>query len=260
MNLTPLIETLKRPGLLGLIGQRSEKRMRQALESYFQVLGRRVAGLNLESLAGTSKEIIRHGVEMRLHNTLRILTPLLKAAIELGIQDAMVKSNSIHHFSEAAGDNPLGDGPDDSTGMITSEEAAQYASERAAELVTGINDTTRSLSAGAIEKGLEDQLSSEQTARLIRQTFQDMTIQRSRMIATTEMADAMSEAMLRKLDRLGIEYKRWVLSPDACPICEDNAAQGAIPIDDDFDSGDDRPPAHPNCRCAVVGAREPVVQ
>lgn len=257
MNLTPLLETLKRPGLLGLIGQRSERRLRQSLEAYFNVLGRRAAGLNLESLQGSSKEIIAHAVEMRLHNTLRILTPLLKAALELGIQDAMLKSNSIHHFAEAAGDNPLTDDP---PALITSEEAAQYASERSAQLVTGINNTTRSLLQDAIEQGLRDQLSSEQTARLIRQTFQDMTIKRSRMIATTEMADAMSEAAMRKLDRLGIEFKRWILSPDACEICTDNAAQGAIPLDDDFDSGDDSPPAHPNCRCAVVGARAPVVQ
>jgi len=255
--LAQLIETLSRPGLLGIVGRTAEKRLTRALEAYFRTLGRHVITLNLEGLSQHDPQLLQHALGMRLHNTLRILTPLLKTTLEVAIQDAMLKTNSIHHFSEAAGDNPLTDEP---PALITSEEAAQYASERSAELVTGINDTTRSLLQDAIEQGLRDQLSSDQTARLIRQTFQDMTIQRSRLIATTEMADAMSEAMLRKLDRLGIEYKRWILSPEACDICEENAAQGAIPVDDDFESGDDRPPAHPNCRCAVVGARAPVVQ
>src|SRR6266704_1628125 len=105
MKLSALVETLKRPGLLGLIGQRAEKRLRQGLEAYFHILGRRIAGLNLENVRGGSKELIGHAVQMRTHNTLRILTPLLQTALQLGIQDAMLKTNSIHHFAEAEGDD-----------------------------------------------------------------------------------------------------------------------------------------------------------
>lgn len=257
MNIHPLIETLKRPGLLGLLGQRAEKRMRQAIETYFEILGRKAAGLKLETLSTQSGDLLQHAVELRLHNTLRIMSPLLKTAIESGIQDAMLKTNSIHHFSEAEGDDTDFSDP---VAMITSDEAALYASIRAGELVSGINDTTQELIADAIQQGIDESLGVNGTARLIRQVFQDMTVRRSQMIASTEMNDAMSEAMLRKLSRIGIDYKRWILGPGACPICEDNADQGAIPIGDDFDSGDDRPPAHPNCRCAVVGAREPVIQ
>jgi len=49
--LTQLLEKLKRPGLLGLIGRSQEKRCQKQLHSYFQELGRRIAGMKLEQLA-----------------------------------------------------------------------------------------------------------------------------------------------------------------------------------------------------------------
>ncbi len=46
--------------------------------------------------------------------------------------------------------------------------------------------------------------------------------------------------------------KTWLPDPaGACPICEDNASQGPIAYEDSFDSGDDAPPAHPNCECDI---------
>lgn len=52
--------------------------------------------------------------------------------------------------------------------------------------------------------------------------------------------------------------KSWDQGGDACPECQDNAGAGWIPFDEDFPSGDDSPPAHPNCDCAldIRGARE----
>ena len=36
-----------------------------------------------------------------------------------------------------------------------------------------------------------------------------------------------------------------------CDDCEDNADDGAIDLDDDFTSGADAPPEHPNCQCSL---------
>jgi hypothetical protein len=65
----------------------------------------------------------------------------------------------------------------------------------------------------------------------------------------------MSQAYLGKLKRNAVEMKQWILGPNACDQCVDNAEASPIPVDDDFPSGDDAPPAHPNCVCAVAGAR-----
>ncbi len=43
--------------------------------------------------------------------------------------------------------------------------------------------------------------------------------------------------------------KHWVAEDDACPECEENAAEDFIDSEAPHSSGDDEPPAHPNCRC-----------
>lgn len=47
----------------------------------------------------------------------------------------------------------------------------------------------------------------------------------------------------------GDEEKQWV--GGTCEVCMENADAGWIPIDDEFPSGDDEPPAHPNCSCEL---------
>lgn len=43
--------------------------------------------------------------------------------------------------------------------------------------------------------------------------------------------------------------KELILSDDACPICQDIADDGPIPVSDDFPDGG--PPIHPQCRCTT---------
>lgn len=47
----------------------------------------------------------------------------------------------------------------------------------------------------------------------------------------------------------GDEEKQWV--GGTCEVCMENADAGWIDIDEDFPSGDDEPPAHPNCACEL---------
>jgi hypothetical protein len=67
-----------------------------------------------------------------------------------------------------------------------------------------------------------------------------------------------ASAVVRSLDRSlklreavdrGDTEKSWV--GGTCPVCEENAAAGWIDIDEAFPSGDDEPPAHPNCECEL---------
>lgn len=266
MNISALVETLAKPGLLGVIGRRSERRLQQALATYFRILGQKVTALKLEQMTLHNDGMTRNAVGMRLYNTLRMLTPLLKATLETGLHQGMLDADKIHHFAEshlteAEGDDegftiddPLGDG----TPMLSGDEAALYASIHAGEQVAGINNTTQELLADAVEQGIADNLGVDGTGRLIRQTLDDMSVARARMIASTEMNDAFSEAAIRKLDRLGIGWKQWITSSgNCCDECTENEDASPIPTSDMFPSGDSRPPAHPNCRCAVTGARAP---
>jgi len=76
------------------------------------------------------------------------------------------------------------------------------------------------------------------------------------MVAHTEMARAQTAASMLSYEQTGVREKAWLPAPDPCPLCEANAAEGAIPLGQPFTSGDMAPPGHPRCRCApmpVVG-------
>lgn len=79
---------------------------------------------------------------------------------------------------------------------------------------------------------------------------------RARQIAGTELARATSAGALARYRDNGVDAKEWMDAEDqrVCPICSENADQGAIPVDALFSSGDDAPPGHPDCRCAPAPA------
>lgn len=79
----------------------------------------------------------------------------------------------------------------------------------------------------------------------------------ARRIALTELYRAMNAAALEAYRAKGVNKVRWVTrSGHPCPICITNEAAGAIPLGQPFPSGDQAPPAHPNCECVLVPAEE----
>jgi hypothetical protein len=70
-------------------------------------------------------------------------------------------------------------------------------------------------------------------------------------IANTEMNRAMSQSCLNSYNDFGVEQVEW-LGLEACELCGANADQGPIMLGELFESGDDAPPAHPNCRCSII--------
>ena len=82
-------------------------------------------------------------------------------------------------------------------------------------------------------------------------------MQRSYLVADTEMARAMGAASMSTYQQNGVEYVEWLVAGDPCDICQGNADGGVVQTGDDFPSGDSTEPAHPRCRCAVAPARAP---
>jgi len=83
----------------------------------------------------------------------------------------------------------------------------------------------------------------------------DFSLARAKVIAQTETAKASVSGSLMGWRRSGVvQGKSWQVSDDydQDDECGDNEDAGVIALDDDFPSGDDGPPAHPSCRCALV--------
>jgi len=157
-----------------------------------------------------------------------------------------------------------------------SERAVSYATERSAELVGkrvledgtiidnpdprwAIDQTTRDMVRDTISGGLRDNIGSDAIIEALVEGYA-FSDERAEMISRTEIAMANSDSAMVSYQEAradGVELKKqWILGPDPCPVCEENAEAGAIDLDDDFPSGDDNTPAHPNCECAVVAIVE----
>lgn len=254
-TLAEFLEKAQRPGLLGLVGKTVLKQCQRDLSDHFCSLGKRIVEMKFEDMADPKREIVedhaRHAVEMRMHNLLRGRQPLLKALLHVNILAAIEAANKISLIAEAD-DEPVIEYP----GM-TADQAATYATQQVDEIITGLDATTVQSIQDAVGTGISQHLGVPGTAKLIKDVVDGMPTWRSEMIASTQMNDAMSQAYLAKLKRNAVDYKQWILGPNPCDACEENAAASPIPVDEDFPSGDDAPPAHPNCVCAVAGAREP---
>lgn len=248
-------EKALRPGLLGLAGQVKERQCARELKTYFKSLGLELKKLKLEELANHASptdDMIRHAVEMVIGNTLKRSSTLLQSILQHHLAGAYALASKMDYLKEADSKKP----PLDKLGP-SGQSAADWANENAAQLVTSINKTTLDTIADAVSEGIKDQLGVPGTSRLIRSAVDNMSKVRADMIATTEMNRAMSTAALDKMNQKGIEYKQIILAGDACDICESCSDEDPIPVDQSYNTGDDGPPFHPNCRCTVTGARAP---
>lgn len=77
---------------------------------------------------------------------------------------------------------------------------------------------------------------------------------RAETVARTELKGVDSEAAITTARGAGAQKKRWQTSADhdQDDECDENEAEDYIDIDDEFESGDDQPGAHPNCNCVLV--------
>lgn len=148
------------------------------------------------------------------------------------------------------------------------KQAKEQAQKRAAELVGkrvlpggkivdnpdakwSIAQTTRDSLHDLVTESVENGLSTSQLQHKIMSSEQ-FGATRALNIARTETAYARARGSHEAAKGAGMKYKEWIPDETACEeICLPNAEQGRIDIDDDFDSGDEIPPGHPNCRCAV---------
>jgi hypothetical protein len=75
------------------------------------------------------------------------------------------------------------------------------------------------------------------------------------LIAVTEVFRAMNGALLASYRAQRVGMVRWVTrSANPCPICLANEAEGPKHLGEPFSSGDQAPPAHPNCECVLIPA------
>ena len=80
-----------------------------------------------------------------------------------------------------------------------------------------------------------------------------------RLIAKSETRQALFQASHDTMIDMGIDGKEWVLGSGGaegnCEYCQANAAQGIIPVTEEFINPESD--IHPGCTCAMAPARLP---
>ena len=134
------------------------------------------------------------------------------------------------------------------------QQAIDYANKRAAQLVTRMDEETKSRLAKVIGDAIENKRGIPGLARDIRREFDDMSRYRAQMIARNETATALESAFYERGKSMGVTGKEWVTVGDdkVSDICLQNEAAGVIPFDQPFPSGHLTPPGHVQCRCACI--------
>ena len=168
-------------------------------------------------------------------------------------------------------------GIEDETGLTgqINADSLDYAMNRAAEMVGRkwmngelvdnpnadwvITDSTRDMLNEFVVSVLDGSLPASQLPQAILDSTA-FSPARAQMIARTELMAASGQGSLagyRTARANGVKVRKsWEADPQACDECQANAEEGDIDIDDDFQSGDDAPPAHPNCECVLVPVTE----
>jgi hypothetical protein len=156
--------------------------------------------------------------------------------------------------------------------------AEKYAQERAAELVGmkydgegnlvenpsaewAISDMTRDKIKRIVTEAFEGETRMSDVVAKIQQALEEdeaaiFTEDRAKMIANTEVAHAQAGGNFEVWKKSGmVETVKWTVSADEpCDECAENEDE-EVELGEEFPSGDERPPAHPNCRCVLVAVK-----
>lgn len=182
------------------------------------------------------------------------LTPLLTSEAEAGARQLLLQAG----FPTTE---------DDELWTRVLDRVKQEMADRGAELVGmrrlkdgsfvrnpsaawSITETTRDSLRTLLSQSIEEGWSAGKTSSTIQES-ESFSPARALTIARTESAFARARGTHIGATEAGMKTKSWIMSNEGtCDECEANADQGEIPIAVPFESGDDCPPAHPNCRCA----------
>jgi len=175
-------------------------------------------------------------LKRRLNEDAKLFTDAYLGAISASLTEGWLSRHGIHVR------------PDD-------VRASEWVAAHGAEMVTGVNEWTRTQLRALLLDGLENGKSISEITESIMTRFADMTAYRAETIALTETSRAMSYGTLeqgRIMERAGLDVvKEWLLHPLHPHVdeCDDNAQMGPVSLDTVYLPDVLAPPAHPRCMC-----------
>ncbi len=155
---------------------------------------------------------------------------------------------------EQSGKDALAEVNSDVVFDLQNPRALDYLSQHALENSNSYTDTMKEDIALQVQEAVEQGQSVDVISNVIDSFFDDQSDYRADRLARTETIDAYAQGNLEGYRQSGVVTgKEWLFDGGTCEsnICPANVDDGVIGLDDTFSSGDDAPPAHPNCECAL---------
>ena len=132
------------------------------------------------------------------------------------------------------------------------EKALEWADAHSADLVTNIEESTRSFIRADVFEAVQGGYSTSDLQNLLTENYA-FSDARGECIARTELAFAAVQGNLETYKESGVvSQKEWIVGAGCCEECD--ALEGiCVDLDEDFPEGaGSGPPFHPNCRCDVL--------
>ena len=135
-------------------------------------------------------------------------------------------------------------------------KVANYIQDKSFKFATQVNQTTENALRDTLKEGYEAGEGIPQLTSRVAEVFDNREKWESERIARTETIEAHNQADIMAYEQSGvIAKKEWLAEPDACEICQALDSEQVL-LAEDFSTGDDSPPAHPNCKCAILPVLE----
>ncbi|MFH0891330.1 MAG: phage portal protein [Candidatus Falkowbacteria bacterium] len=159
-----------------------------------------------------------------LEASIDLITPLMYETVMTGLNGA----------GELIGENAI----------VDMEFIKAWTGKVSEEIGREITDTTIEAFAKTIKEGVDNGEDTEELRQRVEAVFDFATDYRADMIARTETARGVTEAHRQTYEHYGFTEVEWLLSPDACGICQAKAGE-----DWTVKSIKGQIPVHPNCKC-----------
>jgi SPP1 gp7 family putative phage head morphogenesis protein len=131
--------------------------------------------------------------------------------------------------------------------LVDPPKGLQSLLDKSKVTIDGIKGTTLDQMGTQLAASLSQGLGAEQTANNLLNVIDDSA--RAMVIARTETARAICDSNVSNYRENGVEQMQWITA-DPCDVCAENDGE-IVNIGDTFSTGDEYPPAHPNCVCDV---------
>lgn len=190
-------------------------------------------------------------IKGRFSNLMRLVTFTHRGDLEaLTDKNVEVLTNVVGESGQVA-NGVLGV---DTPFNTTNPDTLKWINDNALSSAVLINATLKSNVRQIILEGVRGGFSNDEIAGFINDIERDIALTNAKRIARTEIVKAYAQGSIESYRQSGVVIgKEWLTAGDdrVDNDCFSNEADGVIPLNASFSTGEEAPPEHPNCRCVI---------